>query len=60
MSLKLDLDNLGQQDSPYSKFDIGGLRHYIIIKKENKNAFLDEIAKNYREMIEGLLEDNEN
>ncbi len=59
MNLKLDLDDLGEQDSPHSKFDVGGLRHYIVIKKENRDAFLDEITQNYRKMINDLLEEDE-
>lgn len=57
MRLKLDLDSLAEQESPCSKFDVGGLRHYIIIEEENKEAFLDEVTQNYREMISESLEE---
>jgi len=57
MRLKLDLDDLGTCESPSSKYDIGYLRHYLIIEEENKEAFLDEITKNYRELINDLLEE---
>ena len=50
MNLQLDLDSLGEEESPSSKYDIGGLRHYIIIDEKNREAFLNEITKNYRQL----------
>lgn len=55
--LQLDLDSLAESPSPSSKYDIGGLRHYIIIEKKNKEAFLDEVCEEFRELIESLLEE---
>jgi hypothetical protein len=54
--LRFDLDALYEYESPSSKYDIGGLHHYIVIEEENKEAFLDEIAKHYQEIFEELLE----
>jgi hypothetical protein len=56
-SLRLDLDILAECDSPVSKFDTAGFRHYIIIKSENREAFLQELTQEYRKLLDSLLEE---
>lgn len=55
--LQLDLDDLAEQESPSSQYDIGGLRHYIIIEEKDKEAFLDEVSIAYRKLINDSLEE---
>lgn len=54
--LQLNLDDLVYAESPSSQYDIGGLRHWLIIEKKHKEAFLDEVTKDFRELIESMLE----
>ena len=59
IKLQLNLDLLGEQESPISRYDIRLLRNYIVIDEINKESFLDEVTQNYKKMIESLLEEYE-
>ena len=53
--LELSLDGLYDDGFPSSKSDIGGRGHYINIEIKDREAFLDEMAANYRENIDESL-----
>ena len=57
--LRLDLDALNEEPYFGTQYDIEGEGHAITIKKENKNAFLDEYSKTFRDKVEELLEEVE-
>lgn len=55
--LVLDLDAFSCNGYVYTKYDLGGEGHRIIINEKNKEKFLDAFAKEYREMAEEALEE---
>ena len=57
--LVLDLDELCYEGFYHTKYDIGGCGHSIRIKKEDKEVFLDEFTRIYRERTEKLLREVE-
>lgn len=57
--LRLSLDALAEQGFVYSKYDLSGAGHEQYVKPENKEAFLDDLAAQYRKQAEGLLEEEE-
>lgn len=58
--LRLSLDEMFQGYYYYTEYDIGGAGHSITIKTEDKEAFLDAFAKEWRDRAEQALEqDNE-
>jgi hypothetical protein len=57
--LRLDLDYLHEDGYFYTDYDIGGAGHSITIKAEDKEAFLDAWAKEWRNRAEKMLEEVE-
>jgi len=57
--LELDLDDLFQGAYFYTDYDIGGRGHYINIRAENKEKFLDAMSKEFRKRVEESLEECE-
>lgn len=53
--LRLDLDALYTEGYYYTDYDIGGAGHSITIKREDKEAFLDAFAAEWRKRAEALL-----
>lgn len=53
--LRLDLDDLYESGYFYTKYDIGGEGHYITIKEEDKEKFLDAFAAEFRKEAEKRL-----
>ena len=56
-NLRLDLDSLSEYF--YTEYGIGGAGHSITIKAENKEKFLDAFAKETRDRVESMLEEEE-
>lgn len=57
--LCLSLDEIWQSGYFYTDFDIGGTGHYIHIRPEDKEKFLDEFAKVWRNRAESMLAEEE-
>jgi len=57
--LYLGLDRLYEDGYYYTKFDIDGGGHVIIIKAKDKEKFLDAFAKEWRDKAEDMLEEFE-
>jgi len=58
--LRIDLDGMMEDGYDYyTEYDIGGLGHYIIIKEEDKEKFLNAWCKRWREKAESSLEIDE-
>lgn len=53
--LHLDLDELYEEGYYYTDYDIGGEGHGITIKVEDKEAFLDAFAAQWRKNTEEML-----
>jgi hypothetical protein len=53
--LRLDLDELYTDGYYYTRYDIGGEGHAIVIEEKDKDAFLDEFALIWRKKTEKLL-----
>jgi len=53
--LRLDLDALYAEGYYYTEFDQGGEGHAIVIRVEDKEAFLQAFADRWAEMAEDLL-----
>lgn len=49
--LTLSIDELFN-DFPYTKYDIGGMGHYIQIKPEDKGKVIEEMVNEYKELLE--------
>lgn len=63
--LELNLDSIFESEYFYTEYDIGSSGHSIIIDAEDKEAFLDAWAAEWRNKAEKYLEeieddDNEN
>jgi len=58
--LKLDLDSFFGGDYFYTEYDIGCEGHSIIIKKKDKDVFIEAFLKELKERLESdLVECNE-
>lgn len=57
--LHLSLDALAEDGFIYSKYDVSGSGHDQYIKPEDKEAFLDDMAAQFRAQAEKLLEEEE-
>jgi hypothetical protein len=55
--LRLDLDELAEEGYLYSSYDISGAVHSLTIKQEDREAFLDDYASQFRKMVEKILTD---
>lgn len=49
---RLDIDEVFSNISLFTKYDIGGEGHGIIVEKENLNNAICEIIDNFRNVIE--------
>lgn len=49
---RLDIDEVFSNISLFTKHDIGGEEHGIIVEKENLNDAICEIVDNFRNVIE--------
>ncbi len=49
LKLRLDLDSMSEESYFYTEFDIGKEGHTITIDGKNKEKFLDEYAKVWRD-----------
>ena len=58
--LFLDLDELYTTGYFYTQFDIGGGGHSILIKPEDKEAFLDAFSGEWRKRVEEALQEWDN
>ena len=58
--LFLDLDEFYTQGYYYTQFDIGGAGHSILIEAENRIAFLDAFADEWRKLADAALQDWDN
>jgi hypothetical protein len=58
-TLTLNLDSLWEDSYIYTEYDIGGSDHSITIKEEDKEAFLDAFAQEWRDRAEEALEEDE-
>lgn len=54
---RLSLDALYHDGYFYTEYDKGGEGHYITIRAEDKELFLDAFAKEWRKRTEELLEE---
>lgn len=60
MKLILDLDEVfGDVEYPQTKYDIGGMGHYIIIDSKNKQKVIDKMVSDYRELLEFEFKETE-
>jgi hypothetical protein len=57
--LRLNLDELYSSAYYYTDYDIGSEGHAIIIRAEDKEDFLDQFTRIWRERAEDLLEEDE-
>ena len=48
--LKLD-EVFGDAEYPQTKYDVGGLGHYIVIDIKNKRKAVDEMCQAYRDLL---------
>ena len=55
--LALELDDLYTEGYFYTQFDEGGYGHRIIIRRENREAFLDAFAAEFRKRADNMLEE---
>jgi len=55
--LRLDLDDLYTDGYYYTSFDVGGGGHSIVIEAKDRDAFLDEFARIWREKAAEALEE---
>jgi len=55
---KLELDGMFEE-FPSTKYDIGGLGHYIIVLSENKDKAIDDLVAQYRKDLEDNFEELE-
>lgn len=53
---RLDIDEVFSNISLFTKYDIGGEGHGIIVEKENLNDAIREIVDNFRNVIEDSFE----
>ena len=53
---RLDIDEVFSNISLFTKHDIGGEGHGIIVEKENLNDAIHEIVDNFRNVIEDSFE----
>jgi hypothetical protein len=58
-ALCLSLDEVWQDGYFYTEFDIGGMGHYIYIRPEDKEKFLDAFAKEWRDRAKTALTEEE-
>jgi len=58
-TLTLNLDSLWEDSYIYTEYDIGGNGHSITINEEDKEAFLDAFAQEWRNRAEEALEEDE-
>lgn len=54
-TLTLNLDSLWEDEYIYTDYDIGGSGHSITINEEDKEAFLNTFAKEWRDRAEQAL-----
>jgi len=55
--LKLDLDSLLYEYQLCSTYDESGLKRFIIIKKKDKQACIDELVNDFRGTLESSFEE---
>lgn len=56
-ALKLNLDDLFGDSYFYTEYDLCGYGHAVVIKEKDKNKFLDEFTRIFRERTEEYLEE---
>lgn len=56
MYLKLNLDELFSSEFIYTSYDIGGYGHSVVIREEDKEVFLEEMAQTWKERVQEMLE----
>jgi hypothetical protein len=57
--LRLNLDELFSSEFIYTSCDIGGYGHSVVIRKEDKDEFLEEMAETWKERVALMLEEDE-
>lgn len=57
--LRLNLNELYSTPYHYTEYDVADDGNSVTIRAEDKELFLDELAKDWRERAEDMLEDDE-
>ena len=55
--LCLSLDDLFDGEYIHTSYDIGGRGHEVVIEEAHREEFLEELAQEFAERADGLLED---